>query len=85
MQNRKGYIYPIIVDEITDFAELQEIWHCSYLTAYRVMYGHRPPTHRQKQLLSEYLGMPIEVIFAKTGANPENSEIISESQEVYGK
>ena len=78
MQNRKGYIFPVIVDEITDFAELQEIWHCSYLTAYRVMYGHRPPTHRQKQQLSEYLGMPIEVIFAKAGAAPENSEIISE-------
>lgn len=82
MQNRKGYIYPVVVEEITNFAELQEIWNCSYQTAYRVMYGIRLPTHRQKQQLSEYLGMPIEVIFAKAGAATENSEIISESQEV---
>lgn len=80
MQNRKGYIYPVIVDEITNFSELQEIWNCSYQTAYRVMYGHRPPTHRQKHQLSEYLGMPIEVIFAKAGDAPGSQEESAEAE-----
>lgn len=66
MERRKGLIYPVIVDEITNYAELQEIWGCGYLTAYRIMYGKKPPTHRQKVMLSEYLGLPIDMVFAKS-------------------
>lgn len=75
MQRRKGLIYPLIVDEITNYAELQEVWDCGYLTAYRIMYGIKPPTHRQKQQLADYLGYPIEVVFAK--ADPESDNTVS--------
>ena len=70
MQRRKGLIYPIIVDEITDYPELQEIWGCGYMTAYRIMYGHRRPTHRQKQKLADYLGIPIDELWARVDPDP---------------
>lgn len=68
MERRKGLVYPVIVDEITNYAELQEVLGCGYQPAYRIMHGIQPPTHKQKLRMSEYLGMPVEVIFAKAGS-----------------
>lgn len=91
MQNRKGIIYPRIVEEVVDYAELQEVWHCSYLTAYRIMHGQILPNHKRKDQLAEYLGIPTAELWVKSetvvvgkyrgvsvSPSEENSEIISE-------
>jgi hypothetical protein len=81
MQRRKGIVYPVIVNELTDYAELQEVWDCDYQIAYHILHGHRPPTHRQKVMLSEYLGLPIEVIFAKAGSEDKGVAQIDTPEE----
>lgn len=77
MQRRKGLIYPRIVEEIVDPAELQKVWNCGYLTVNRIMYGRKKPNHVQKEQLSEYLGIPVAELWVRV--DPDNSEIISES------
>lgn len=77
MQRRRGLIYPRIVEEIVDPAELQKVWNCGYLTVNRIMYGRKAPNHKQKEQLSEYLGIPVAELWVRV--NPDNSEIISES------
>lgn len=86
MQRRKGLIYPRIVDEIVDTAELQQVWNCGYLTVNRIMHGRKAPNHKQKEQLSEYLGIPVEELWVRIDADKgadqsdtpltENSEII---------
>lgn len=65
MQSRKGIIYPRIVEEVIDYAELMSVWHCSYETAYRILHGFSSPNHRRKEQLSEYLGIPINELWEK--------------------
>ena len=77
MQNRKGYVYPRIKEEVVDTAELCKVWQCGYGVVNRIVYGRQLPNHRQKEKLSEYLGIPIEELFVRSDTN--NSEIISES------
>lgn len=85
MQKRRGFIYPRIAEEVVDYQELQDLWGCSYLTAYRILYGHAHPNHKRKKALSDYLGIPIDVLWAKVepraneATTPKNSETISES------
>lgn len=91
MQRRKGLIYPRIVEEIVDPAELQQVWNCGYLTVNRIMYGRKAPNHQQKKQLSEYLGIPVDELWItipgfkgfgtestldRESDTPDNSEII---------
>lgn len=84
MQKRKGFIYPRIAEEVVDYQELQDLWGCSYLTAYRIMYGHAHPNHKRKKALSDYLGIPIDELWVKNpNVDPQkptpptdNSEIV---------
>lgn len=92
MQNRKGIVYPRIAEEVVDYDELLPLWECSYMTAYRILYGLQHPNHKRKKALSDYLGIPVEELFKKVDPNAapevkavaqtdtptENSEIISE-------
>lgn len=77
MQNRKGYVYPRIKEEVVDTAELCKVWQCGYGVVNRIVYGRQLPNHRQKEQLSEYLGISINELFVR--ADTDNSEIISES------
>ncbi len=76
MQNRKGYVYPRIKEEVVDTAELCKVWNCGYGVVNRIVYGRQLPNHRQKEQLSEYLGIPINELFVRV--DTKNSEIISE-------
>ena len=76
MQKRKGYVYPRIAEEVVDTAELCKVWNCGYMTVNRIMYGRKLPNHIHKEQLSEYLGIPMNELFARADTN--NSEIISE-------
>ena len=90
MQKRKGIVYPRIEEEIINYAELQEVWDCGYLKAYRILHGLTAPNHKIKEQLSEYLGIPVAELWVKADDAPEdkavaqtdtpteNSEIISE-------
>lgn len=66
MQNRKGIIYPRIVEEVVDYQELQDLWNCSYVTCFRVLRGLSAPNHKRKKALSEYLGIPIDELWVKS-------------------
>lgn len=87
MYNYKGIVYPRIAEEVVNYEELQRVWDCSYCTAYRIMYGYSYPNHIRKRALSEYLGIPVDVLFTKVdpkaneATTPKNSGIISESSE----
>lgn len=79
MQNRKGYVYPRIKEEVVDTAELCKVWQCGYGVVNRIVYGRQLPNHRQKEQLSEYLGIPVAELFVRIDdiSTPnENSEII---------
>lgn len=65
MQKRSGVVYPRIAEEVVDYLELQDVWNCSYYTAYRVMHGHELPNHIRKKQLSDYLGIPVEELWVK--------------------
>lgn len=77
MRRCKGQVFPRIVEEVVDYPELMKVWSCGYMTANRIMHGKQLPNHRQKEQLSEYLGIPINELFVRV--DPKNSEIISES------
>lgn len=82
MQNRRGYVYPRIKEEVVDTAELRKVWQCGYGVVNRIVYGRQLPNHRQKEQLSEYLGIPVAELFVRVDdiSTPTvNSEIISES------
>ena len=68
MQKRKGIVYPRIEEEIINYAELQEVWDCGYLKAYRILHGLTAPNHKIKEQLSEYLGIPIAELWVKADA-----------------
>ena len=65
MQRRKGYVYPRITEEVVDTAELCKVWNCGYGVVNRIVYGRQLPNHRQKEQLSEYLGIPINELFVR--------------------
>lgn len=81
MQNRKGLVYPRIVEEVVDYLELQEVWNCSYLTCYRIMHGEVFPNHKRKQLLSDYLGIPVNELFVRVDVHPEETSVGSADME----
>lgn len=66
MQQRKGIIYPRIVEEVVDYQELQDLWNCSYVTCFRILRGLSAPNHKRKKALSEYLGIPIDELWVKS-------------------
>lgn len=70
MYKCKGIVYPRIAEEVVDYAELQRVWDCSYCTAYRIMYGYSYPNHIRKRALSEYLGIPIDELWARVDPDP---------------
>ena len=94
MQKSKAIIYPRIIEEVVDYAELQRVWKCGYLTCYRILSGQAAPNHIRKKALADYLGVPVNELWVRKGdqnGNPtqeeasmtsEDSEIISESTEV---
>lgn len=74
MQRRKGLVYPRIVEEVVNPAELQKVWNCGYLTVNRIMHGRKAPNHQQKEQLAEYLGISVEELWVKVdgGIDYEN-------------
>lgn len=81
MQRRKGLVFPRIVEEVVDIAELEKVWNCGYLTVNRIMHGRKPPNHQQKEQLSEYLGIPVEELWVKVDQEPDGI-VADESSEV---
>ncbi|WP_294242244.1 hypothetical protein [Pseudobutyrivibrio sp.] len=87
MQKCKGVIYPRILEEVVNYAELQQVWDCSYVTAYRILHGLGATNHIRKKQLADYLGVPVDELWVKNPnvdpqkATPstDNSETISES------
>lgn len=75
MQKRKGIIYPRIEEEIINYAELQEVWDCGYLKAYRILHGQTAPNHKLKAKLSEYLGIPVAELWVKADAASEDKVV----------
>lgn len=75
MQNRKGIVYPRIAEEVVDYDELLEVWQCSYITAYRILYGQSYPNHKRKKALSDYLGIPVEELWVKADAASEDKVV----------
>lgn len=76
MQNRKGLVYPRIVEEVVDVAELRKVWNCGYMTVHRIMYGESLPNHKRKEQLSEYLGIPVSELFVRV--DPQETKPTSE-------
>lgn len=75
MQKRKGIIYPRIEEEIINYAELQEVWDCGYLKAYRILHGQTAPNHKLKAKLSEYLGIPVAELWVKADVASEEKVV----------
>lgn len=83
MQKRSGIVYPRIAEEIVDYAELQEVWLCSYHTAYHIMHGHENPNHKRKKALSDYLGIPVDELWAKNpNVDPQKSTPSADNSEI---
>jgi len=70
MQQRKGIIYPRIVEEVVDYQELIDLWGCSYNTCFRVLRGLSAPNHKRKKALSEYLGIPMDELWLRVDQKP---------------
>lgn len=70
MHRRKGIVYPRIVEEVVNVAELQRVWNCGYMTTNRIMHGFKAPNHRQKEQLSEYLGIPVAELWVRVDPDP---------------
>lgn len=74
MQKSKCIIYPRIVEEVVDYAELQSVWNCGYLTCYRILSGQSAPNHIRKKALSDYLGIPVDELWVKAEPDEGNHE-----------